>query len=307
MNCKNLGKTISRFLSWGALITCSLIIRFLPERGIYALANILANIVFFVAPRQRKIAFNSLSIAFGSNKPPRELRAIAKDCFRLIAKSGVEDFYFLNNRQLLKKRVSIENRRILEQALSRNKGVIIVSGHFGNFPLMMFRLKVEGYPVGGIMRPMRDKRTGKMFTKMIDESGVKNISSQPRKACVDTTIRALKNNEIVCIQLDQNFGTAGVFVNFLGQKAATATGPVVFALRTKAALIPCFIIRDKDDAQRIIFEPEFHLVHESEYNDTIMTNIQKLTDIIESYIRRYPAHWGWIHRRWKTRPKGNTR
>lgn len=152
------------------------------------------------------------------------------------------------------------------------------------------------------MRPMRDSRVEKIFLKKRDKFGVKTIYSQPRSACVNNTIQALRSNEIVFIPIDQNFGTGGVFVNFFGKKAATATGPIVFAQRTKAALVPCFILRQKDDRHKIIFEPAIDLQVSSDSEETILINIQRLTDIIERYIRNYPAEWGWIHRRWKSQP-----
>jgi KDO2-lipid IV(A) lauroyltransferase len=101
---------------------------------------------------------------------------------------------------------------------------------------------------------------------------------------------------------EKNFGTGGVFVDFFGRKAATATGPVVLAQRTKAALLPCFIIRQKDDTHRIIFEKPLDLVEGKDAEETITINIQRLTNIIETYIRKYPAEWSWIHRRWKSKP-----
>lgn len=303
MNIRKLNKTASRYLAWLALQSCYLAIRLLPRQCLYLFARAVAEIGFLLAVKQRRTAVESLSTAFGREKSPQELRHIVKDCFAFIAKSAVEMFFFMKRPQLLKRQVALENKHILDQALSRANGVILVSGHFGNFPLMMLRLVVEGYPVGVIMRLMRDQRVERMFNKLRSEVGLKTIYSQPRKACVDATISALRNNEIVYIQLDQNFGTGGVFVDFFGQKAATATGPVVFALRTNAALIPCFIVREKDDTHRIIFEQEFNLRQEEDFDKTVLLNIQRLTGIIESYIRRYPAHWGWIHRRWKTRPK----
>ena len=303
MKLKKLTKISSRYLAWLSLQVCTLIIRFLPGGCLYAFARALAKIGFLLALKQRRIALESLSIAFGQEKSPQELKEIAKNCFTFIANSGVEMFFFIKRPQLLKRRVVLENKQILDEALSKAKGVILVSGHFGNFPLMMLRLAIEGYSVGGIMRSMRDQRVERMFSKFRNGLGIKTIYSQPRKACVDATIRALKNNEIVCIQLDQNFGTGGVFVDFFGKKAATAAGPVVFALRAKAALLPCFIIREKDNTHRIIFEQDFNLKHEDNLNEMILVNIQRLTKIIESYIRRYPAQWGWLHRRWKTRPK----
>jgi KDO2-lipid IV(A) lauroyltransferase len=149
---------------------------------------------------------------------------------------------------------------------------------------------------------MRDARTEKIFMAKRQRFKIKTIYSQPRKACVETTIKALRNNDVIFIPIDQNFGTAGVFVDFFGRKAATATGPVVLAQRTKASIIPCFIIRQPDNTHRVIFEPVLDLGAGKTPEENISQNIQKLTNIIESYIRRYPAEWGWIHKRWKSRP-----
>ena len=211
--------------------------------------------------------------------------------------------FFIKKPHLVKEVVSLENKYILDQALSRKKGVILVSGHFGNFPLMLLRLKAAGYLINGIVRPMRDERVEKMFSKIKNDLEIKTIHSKPPKACVNSIIRALKNNEIVFILLDQNFGTGGIFVDFFGRKAATAVGPAVLALRTKAAIVPCFIVREEDNTQKIVIEQEFRLEKKKDFNQTVLINIQKLTSIIESYIRRYPSQWAWIHRRWKTKPK----
>ncbi|MFH1577952.1 MAG: lysophospholipid acyltransferase family protein, partial [Candidatus Omnitrophota bacterium] len=296
-------KTSRRFLGWLLLQGSSLTVRFLPLPCLYIFAKVLANIGFLVAVKQRRIALKSLSIAFGQDKSPSELRKIAKDCFGFLVRAVVEMFFFMQRPQLLKDKVFLDNKHILDKALSKAKGVVLVSGHFGNFPIGLLRLGLEGYSVGGIMRPMRDERVERLFTKLRNKLGIKTIYSRPPKACVDATIKALKNNEIICIQLDQNFGTGGVFVDFFGQRAATAIGPVVFALRTNAVIVPAFIIRQKDNTHRVIFEPEFSLEQDNDFNQRVLINTQRLTNIIESYIRRYPDHWGWIHRRWKTRPK----
>lgn len=296
-------KIISRFVARVVLQVCSLIIRFLPWKYLYVFVNYWAKIGYLFLIKQRHVAFRSLSIAFGQEKQPEELKKIAKDCFTSIVKSGVEVVFFRDKPELIKSQVVIENRQILDNALAKGKGVIIVTGHFGNFPLMMLRLAVEGYPIVGIMRPMRDQRMQNIFIKEKYLRGMKLLYSQPRKACIEAAIRSLRNNKIVVIQLDQNFGTGGFFVDFFGQKAATAAGPVVFALRTKAIILPCFILRQDDDTHRIFFEKEFNIKREEEFNKMLLVNVQRLTEIIESYIRRYPAHWSWMHRRWKTRPK----
>ena len=302
MDSKKIKKSFSRFLGWLGLHICSLIVKVIPSSYLYRFAKMVSSLAYRFATKQKNIALNSLSIAFGQNKSQEELKDIVRDCFTFMAKSAVELMFLMDKPLLLKSRVSISGKENLEKALSRNKGVILVSAHFGNFPLLLGRLALEGYKSAGIMRPMRDARVEKIFLKKRNKFGVKTIYSQPRKACVDNTIQALRNNELIFIPIDQNFGTGGIFVNFFGKKAATAAGPVILSQRTDAALLPCFIVRQPGDTHKIIFEPALDLEEGRDAQDTVLINIQKLTGIIEKYIRKYPAEWGWIHRRWKSRP-----
>ena len=302
MDFKKIKKTFSHFFGWSGLQICSLIVRVIPSSSLYGFANMVSSSAYRFATKQKNIALDSLSIAFGRDRSKEELDKIARDCFTFMAKSAVELMFLMDKPQLLKSKVDIAGRENLENALSKNRGVILVSGHFGNFPLLLGKLAVEGYKAAGIMRSMRDSRVEKIFLQKRKKFGVKTIYSQPRDICVNSTIQALRNNELVFIPIDQNFGTAGVFVNFFGRQAATATGPVIFAQRTKAALVPCFILRQKDDRHKIIFEPALDLMEGKDSKETVLINIQRLTDIIESYIRKYPAQWGWIHRRWKSQP-----
>lgn len=268
----------------------------------YGFARNIAYLGYIFARKQRQIAIESLAIAFGKDKTQQEIERIAQNCFIFMAKSAMEVMFLMDKPKALMKRVEIVGKNNLDVALAKGKGVILVSAHFGNFPLLMARLSLEGYKTAGIMRYMRDERAEKFFMAKRTRMGIKTIYSQPRKTCVEITIKTLRNNEIVFIPLDQNFGTGGVFVDFFGQKAATATGPVVLAQRTKASILPCFILRQEDDTHKIICEPALELEEGRDSQETITINIQKLTNLIEAYIRKYPAEWGWIHRRWKSRP-----
>jgi len=303
MDYKKVRTSISRFLARFGLRICLFMVKCAPSCCLYGFVNVIAFLGYRLASKQRKIALTSLGIAFGGEKSAPELARIAKNCFTYMAKSAIELMYLMNKPKALKERVKIVGGQHLDTALAKGKGVILVSAHFGNFPLLLGKLSLEGYKTAGIMRQMRDIKVENIFLKMRNRYGVKTIYAQPRNVCVNSTIESLRNNETVFIPLDQNFGTSGVFVDFFGIKAATATGPVVLAQRTKAALLPCFIIRQHDDTHNIVFEPEMALEEGSSAQETILINIQKLTNIIEFYIRRYPAEWGWIHRRWKSKPK----
>ena len=302
MNFKKIRTSITRIFSFIGLVTCSFVIKFIPARFLYGFANMVSFLAYRFARKQRQVALNGLNVAFGRDKTRAQMERIAKDSFTIIAKSAIELMFLMDKPYLVKKRVSIEGRENLDKALAAGCGVILVSAHFGNFPLLLGRLALDGYKAAGIMKPMRDTRIEKLFLKKRDKFGVRTIYSMPRDVCVNSTIQALRNNEIIFIPIDQNFGTGGVFVNFFGKKAATAVGPVVLAQRTGAQILPCFIIRQPDDTHKIIFEPVMALEEGASAQGTILVNIQKLTDIIETYIRRYPAEWGWIHRRWKSQP-----
>ena len=303
MDWKKTTKGTKRFFARSGIQICSLIIKCLPRAMIYGFAKHMARLGYFIASKQRNIALEGLNAAFGKEKTPDEIKKIAKDCFIFMAKSGVELLFFIDRPKLIREKVSFLGKEHLDVALNKGKGVILVSAHFGNFPLMMAELSLEGYKIAGIIRYARDEKAEKIFYKQRQKVGIKTIYSQPRKACVENSIRTLRNNELLFIPLDQNFGTGGVFVDFFGRKAATATGPVVLSLRTQAAIVPCFIIRGGNDTHQIIFEPEFRLEKSDTYEKTVFINIQRLTNIIESYIRKYPAEWGWIHRRWKSQFK----
>ncbi len=302
MNLKEISKRSQRLIARNALKVCSLIIKFLPEKAIYAFAGFLAKLGYVLTIRQRRIALESLSIAFGEEKGIAEIRDIARNTFQNMAKGMVELIFFMERPNLIKQRVTISGKENLVKAFSEGKGVVGVSAHFGNFPLMLLRFVQEGVTTNAIIRYARDERIEKYFQQKRTELGLKTIYSQPRKVCVDTSIKALRDNELLFIPLDQNFGTGGVFVEFFGRQAATATGPVIFAQRTGAPILPMFIVRQKDNTHKIIIEEPIHIEEKADSKETIVFNISRITKIIESYIKSYPQEWGWGHRRWKSRP-----
>jgi KDO2-lipid IV(A) lauroyltransferase len=301
MDYKNTGKLIRRYSGRAAFKAFSLIIKVLPESWLCNFFDFISVVGYYIAGRHRRIALDSLDIAFGKEKTRDQIKRIAKDSFRYMARGAIEVLYVIERPYLAKQKVRIEGRAHLDKALSGGRGAILVSAHFGNFPLMLLHLAQEGYKTNAIIRRMRDQKMDEHLLKKRDTFGIITIYSTPRKACVDRSLKALRNNELLFIQLDQNFGTGGIFVDFFGMKAATATGPAVFALRTGAPILPAFIIRGKDNKFKIVIEPAMHI--KREHSDTVIKDtVQKLTNIIETYIRKYPAEWGWIHRRWKSRP-----
>ena len=283
--------------------------RWIVGRLPYPVYRVLANFFLLfsklVMYRKRHIAWQNLKCAFGRTKSDAELKVIARRYFQNFGKGLVDLIYYADHQHLTDENVRIEGKEHLDKALAQGKGVILTGGHFGNFILMYHKLARMGYKTNVIMRRMRDEALEQYITEMRQEIGVRTVYDLPPKKCVVESLKVLRRNEILVILLDQNYGSAGrVLVDFFGRQAATASGPVVFSLRTKAPILPIFCLGDAGDMRhKIVIEPELELETGKDEQDTIERNVARITKIIESYVVRYPHEWGgWIHKRWKSKP-----
>lgn len=285
------GAALHLFISLGSL---------LPLKWIYSIGSVLGKLAYYVVPSRRKIALDNLKIAF-PEFPLRIRDNIARDCFISMARSCLEVVHYSKRFPDLRN-IPVEGREYLDRALNENKGVILLTAHLGNFSLICAALAQQGYKVNVITRPIKNKTIDVYAEYVKEKASVKTIASYPRKECVKQTVKALRNNELVMLLMDQNFGSGGVWVNFFGKLAATPTGPIVFALRTNAVLLPVYIIREGKSNHCIKFFSGVSLDYTGDTDETILINAVKLTGMIENWIKDYPALWTWIHRRWKSRP-----
>jgi len=304
MNKKELVRKLSYGMGRCAIGLCDAAARVVPLSFLYGFARAMAFFGYRLARRHRAIALESLAMAFGDQKTPQEIRAIARECFYSMAGTAVEFFMFMKHPERIRRFVSIGGLENLDKALAAGRGVVAVSAHFGSFPLLLSRLAQEGYRIHSILRHMRDENLDRLFEEKRRAMNVGSVYTQPRQECVNQSLRVLRQNEILFVQLDQNFGTGGIFVDFFGVKAATATGPIIFSLRTGAPLVPMFIRRIEGPRHHIEILPPRGIDVAHGRDEAVLAVVQELTGVIEGYIRRYPHEWGWIHKRWKARPKG---
>ena len=279
------------------------------QRFPYSVVKGMTRLLIAIGPaflvKHQKIARENLHQAFGNEKSEAEINKLANECFANFAKGMVDLTYYIDTPAKLAPQVTIEGKEHLDAALKLNKGVIAVSAHFGNFVLMHMKLILDGYKVNVMIRPTRDEKFEEYIYGLRIKVGIKTIYAVPRRACIQQCLTALRNNELVFILLDQNFGDDGnVFVDFFGKKASTAPGPVVFSRRTGAPIVPMFIRSETEEKHRIMIEPPVVLEDREDKAEEMIINLSRITNIIERYVRLYPNEWsGWVHKRWKTRPK----
>ncbi len=301
---KDAVKKTKRTLARGAYHFFMFLFWVTPYPLIKAMSNGLISFAYKIVRRLRKNAMETLTLAFGTEKTREELEKICKDCFYNAGKGAIEMGAYTTRPAMILKNFRFEgnSRQYLEDALKEGKGVMAVSAHFGNFPLMLLYLAQAGFPTNAIIRPARDEAIEKHFQEARVRLKLKTIHSYPREACVRQSLKALRAKELLVVLLDQNTGSkSGVFVDFFGKKAGTSTGPIVFALRTGSPILPIFTVRDGEDSHKIIIEPHFYLEEKATDEETLQWNVQKITNIIEKYIRLYPKEWAWMHRRFKSK------
>ena len=189
-------------------------------------------------------------------------------------------------------------------AEARGKGVLIVTGHMGAWELSSFYHSLMGHPMGMVIR--------RLDNRPLDEfvNGIRCLHGN-RVLHKDDFARglltAMRKGETVGILMDTNMTPPqGVFVEFFGYEACTASGLARVALKTGAAVLPGFMLWEEAERRYVLhFGPQLAFERTSDGEADIVAATQQCTRVIESWIRRYPDQWLWIHRRWKTRPAGD--
>ena len=272
----------------------------LPRKVALRLGVLLADLFFLLSRGEKTIALENLSAAFGAEKTSDEILRICRYCFRNLGKQLMEVFQIPRlTSENLGRLVTYDGRQNIEDALEAGKGVIILTAHFGNWELLAAGFCLSGYKLSYIVRPLHSRQLDALLNRIREGAGGKPI---PRGASLKSALRCLRRNELLGILPDIDTKVDGVFVDFFSRPAFSPRGPVSLALRTGAALVPTHIVRQKDDTHVIVAEKALELKSTGDLEEDIRVNTARGVKILESYIRKYPEQWIWIHERWKTQP-----
>ena len=290
--------------SAGGLVLYSILlpIKLLPLDLLLWGGRCIGRLAYYVDRRHRQIGLENIRRALGKEKTPREQKRIIKENYCHIAQGGFEMLRALEYAKRYAHLLTIEGKENLDRALAEGKGAIGIMGHIGNITLLLRKIANEGYLASVIVKDPKDKRIARLMQELCDRSNIGTVPPRPKSLVAKRALASLKRGEILIIPIDQNAGKKGVFVDFFGRPASTPAGPVVFAQRTGAPLIPMYIIREGRKRHRLIIEPEVPLINTGDKEKDLITNTQRLTKVIERWIRKYPSQWWWMHNRWKSQP-----
>ncbi|MEW5910829.1 MAG: lysophospholipid acyltransferase family protein [Thermodesulfobacteriota bacterium] len=287
-------------------IVCSLIrnllrlLGLIPRPWSVSAGNCLGRLWYGFDRRHREIALKNLAIAFGNEKKPRELETLAKSVFRNLSQIIFEMGWSLRlDKEELQKFFSFRGMEHLRIAHLRKKGILLLTGHMGNWELMSVAAALSDYPVNVLYRPLDHEGMNLFFYRFRTRFGVKMVA---HVRSMRKILQILKKGESIAILMDQNVDWyEGVFVDLFGERACTNIGPALIALGTGSPVLPVFLLRD--GLKFVIeFGEEIPAVRTGDKRKDIEETTQRYNQVLETYIRRFPEQWFWIHQRWKTRP-----
>ncbi len=269
----------------------------LPRPVLMGLARGVGTLAFHVAWTQRRVALANLDLAFGDTKSAAEKRAIAKASYASFFRAILDFAWFSDrSRGRLERWFRFDSSMDLYRAHSP---VIVVTAHFGNWELLGQAGSLFGNPPVSVAATFLNERVNRFITRLRERNGM-TIAS--REGAMRALFRALKDGGRVALIMDQNTRVAegGVFVKFFGKPVTMSPAASVLAVRTGAPIVPVFCQAYPDGTYHGYACP---LLIPGVDGDEVALN-QRIADVFEAEIRKFPAQWLWMYRRWKYVPPG---
>ena len=197
----------------------------------------------------------------------------------------------------IRERTPITGLDALKEAIGRGRGLVMVTGHFGNWELGAASLAVRGIAVDGVVQRQRNPLVDRDIRAARERLGVRIIERHKASRLV---LPSLAAGRVVGFVADQDAGRNGVFVPFFDHPASTHRGAALFALRARAPLFVGVAVRGPGGSYDCRTE-EIVVDRTGTVDDVVFRLTAAFTRHLEAQIRTAPEQYFWLHRRWKTR------
>ncbi len=272
------------------------IVTVLPEPMARGLGTLIGFTFYTLDGRHRRIAINQLRAAFPT-RSAGDCRRIARRAFGHFGRLLVSVLQLSAMRpEDLRARIEIEGEGHFRNALSHGKGVLIVTGHFGFWEVQGVAHALTFPPMNVLARPLDNPYLHRFLETTRQSTGNRVIY---RQGALRRVLRSLQSNETVGMLIDQHIQPANaVMVDFFNRPAATTAAAATLAIRTGAPLVPIFALPLPGGRVRLVYEHPVPLPP-PDTAEPVRELTQRLTDVLEMYVRRHPDLWLWMHRRWR--------
>jgi len=258
-------------------------------------------VLYRVLRTPRRLALEHLRLAFGDTVSPATREHLARSSFINIARCFSELAKIDEVHARIDGYFDVEGWEHAEAVLAESKGALIVTGHIGNWELLAAYFAWRGLPVVAIARRVYTERLNTLLVDFRGRQGVETILRESPNSSRQI-LRALKNNALLAMLIDQDTHTPSVSVPFFGRLARTPAGAASVAVRRELPALAVFIQRRAEGGHRITIHPPFTIQRSDDIEADIRVLTKEFNLALEAQIRRNPVEWVWWHRRWRRAP-----
>lgn len=275
----------------------------LPLRGRLAMGRMLGRLFFAADKRHQRIALENLKAAY-PDSDEAWCHAVARQTFEHLGRLMVE---IMGQGPDVSKTLDlcrIEGWQWLRKVECEGRGYFLLSGHFGNWERVAHLQAALSYPLWMVARPLDNPHLERYFAGLRESTGNRVVH---KRNAIREVARGLKAGRGIAFVIDQNFGEPGrVFVPFFGRPAATTPALGRMAVRFNVPVLPVFAYPEPGGRYRIVYGPPLEASRSGDAEADALDLTTRATALIEEAVRACPTAWFWMHRRWRSRPEGET-
>ncbi|MCU1289229.1 MAG: lipid biosynthesis acyltransferase [Acidobacteria bacterium] len=254
-------------------------------------------------PKLQKTATRNLEIAM-PELSAGEKEKIVRGTFESLGRHlGFVSHFRKFKHEDIRNLVEVVGRQHFDRAHATGKGVLFFTGHFGSWEVFNLLPPAFGFGMNILVRRIDNPLVENFVDKFRTRFG--SITLDKTKSA-RKMFRVLENGELLGILADLNVQEKeGVFVDFFGIQSSTTTSIAKLALKTGATVLPAFAVWEESKNKYVVYlEPPVEYENTGDNEADVRDLTQKVTRVVEKYVRKYPEQWLWIHKRWNTRPPG---
>lgn len=301
MNVTTYLKKSKNTLIYLGIVSLIAFLRFLSRKNAIAFMRSMGSLAFILAAHERKNTIKHLTMAFGKEKTKEQIEQLAKRVFLNLSVCVADAIRLpaMVKDGSIDELVTAEGFHHFTNAADRKKGMIAMTGHYGNWELLGTWIVRHGYPIKVVAKKSYDPRLDKLIVDYRNQAGYANTA---RGSATRSVVDGLMHGETYGLLFDLDTKVKGVFVDFFGKPAHTATIPAILAAKMNVPIVPIFIRLTPDYKYVIMCREELKLVNTGNEEKDVITNTQICSSVYEDMIRKHPEQWIWMHRRWKKKP-----
>lgn len=265
-----------------------------PRRLLFFGARVVITLVMAVYSRPKGEIDRNLRRVLGSEASRSRVRRTRRHMIYNLAYYWVDLFRFCQlpyerSRKIL---AGLEGLEHLDRVMEEGRGVVLLTGHLGNWELGGIFLREQELPVSVVYVPDQSPTAEKFRAFLRSRINIEEIPIDPAAELSSLPVlRALREGRAVAMQGDRDFNDQGEMLPFFGEPAPFPPGPILLARLTGAVIVPTFIVYTENHDLAIHFDEPIEVERTADRSADVSRALARWVEVLEGAVRRWPEQW----------------